>query len=277
MNADERYLIAIDLDDTVLNDLFSLDVKSVWSLINAQEAGHIVMIATARPSCITLPYYRLLSMNTLMSVMCGSYMYHPDDPAVPVFRHTIDAETVGTLTARMRELGMQHMWLEADNDLYSEDGVYPNHPYWRLLFRESTKHIGSPVPAVECGRIFAQTDSWEDAETLKAFCDANPAIRTSIYKTQSGSVHVHIFSSSADKWYSVKEAAEYYNIKPENIITFGDQGIDRMMTTEAAHGFVMCNGDKQMIEAAHASGRGVTEYPCGQGGVGFEIDRLLGL
>ena len=89
MNAQDRHLIAIDLDDTVLSSLFSLDTESVWALLDARDAGHIVMIATARPECITLPYYRLLGMNTLMSVMNGSYMYHPDDPSVPVFRRTI--------------------------------------------------------------------------------------------------------------------------------------------------------------------------------------------
>ena len=172
---------------------------------------------------------------------------------------------------------MQHMWMEADDDLYSDDGIYPQHPYWRLLFRESTLHVSEQLPAIECGRIFAQTDSWESAEALKEYCDSMPELRVGMYKTAEGPVHVHIFSAAADKWYSVKEAAEYYGIKPENIITFGDQGIDRMMTTEAAHGYVMCNGDKNMIEAAKEAGRGVTDYPCGQGGVGYVLDRLLNL
>ena len=56
MNRNERHLIAVDLDDTILSELFSLNVKSVWKLIDLQDAGHVVMIATARPTFIDLPY-----------------------------------------------------------------------------------------------------------------------------------------------------------------------------------------------------------------------------
>lgn len=277
MNAEERCLIAIDLDDTVLGDLFSLDAKSVWSLMNARDAGHIVMIATARPSCITLPYYRILGMNTLMSVMCGAYMYHPDDPSVPVIRQTIDAPTVGELNDLFQQLGMQHTWLEADDELYSMDGVYPDHPYWRLLFQNSNVHLMNPLPAVECGRIYTQTMSDDAAQQVKDFCTAKGTLRVTVFKDSAGIIHLHIWSLSSDKWYSVQDAARYYGIKPENIITFGDQGIDRLMVTQCENGHVLCNGEPSLIKEMRSLGRGVTEYPCGQGGVGHVLDHLLGL
>ena len=277
MNAEERCLIAIDLDDTVLGELFSLDAKSVWSLMNARDAGHIVMIATARPSCITLPYYRILGLNTLMSVMCGAYMYHPDDPSVPVFRRTMAAELIGELEALLQQLGMEHTWLEADDDVYSVDGVYPDHPYWRLLFQNSDVHIINPLPAVECGRVYTQSTSDEAVQQLKDFCTAKGTLRLTSFKDKNGVIHVHIWAASSDKWYSVQDAAEYYGIKPENIITFGDQGIDRMMVTQCENGHVLCNGEPRLIEEMRELGRGVTDYPCGQGGVGHVLDRLLGL
>ena len=49
MNAADRHLIAVDLDDTILSAYFSLSAESVRALIEAQNAGHVVMIATARP------------------------------------------------------------------------------------------------------------------------------------------------------------------------------------------------------------------------------------
>ena len=76
MNQDERYLIAIDLDDTVVSTLFTMNTDSAWALRDAQKAGHLVMIATARPWCITMPYYRALGLDTLVAVMNGSNDRH---------------------------------------------------------------------------------------------------------------------------------------------------------------------------------------------------------
>ena len=75
MNQDERYLIAIDLDDTVVSTLFTMSTDSAWALRDAQKAGHLVMIATARPWCITMPYYRALGLDTLVAVMNGKLMF----------------------------------------------------------------------------------------------------------------------------------------------------------------------------------------------------------
>lgn len=276
MNAQDRHLIAIDLDDTVLSNLFSLDTDSVWALLDARDAGHIVMIATARPECITLPYYRLLGMNTLMSVMNGSYMYHPDDPSVPVFRRTIPAEVASRVTDAMQAMNMEHIWMEANNDLYSMDGIAPAHPYWRILFDASDLHICDAFPAVDCGRIYAVAANEQQAKDFRDMF-ANEALRIPIVPAADGKFHVHVWSATADKWYSVQDAAKYYGISPENIICFGDEMIDYKMTSEAAHGYVMCNGLPSIIQEAKEKGRGVTAYPCGKNGVGYELRRLLNL
>ena len=72
MEENKRFLIAIDLDDTVLSSLFSLCARSVEALIDAKQAGHRVMIATARPTAMALPYYRLLGLDTPLSVLNGA-------------------------------------------------------------------------------------------------------------------------------------------------------------------------------------------------------------
>ena len=63
MDKNKRCLIAIDLDDTVLSTYYSLSSESVRALIEAQAAGHVVMIATARPEAMALPYHRAMGFH----------------------------------------------------------------------------------------------------------------------------------------------------------------------------------------------------------------------
>ena len=277
MNQDERYLIAIDLDDTVVSTLFTMSTDSAWALRDAQKAGHLVMIATARPWCITMPYYRALGLDTLVAVMNGSYLYHPDKPSVCLPNRTIDAETAGQVLEAMKANGGEHIFMEANDDLYTSDGVCPNHRYWELLFDESNMHEIGYLPAVECARIFAKLPHRAAGEAVRDAINPDGKLRVHVGELKDGTCHVHVWSVSADKWYAVKEAAEYYGIKPENVMAFGDERIDDMMTRCAAHGYVMCNGNQEMVAEAIAEGRGVTKYPCAEGGVGYEIRRILGL
>lgn len=275
MQTKDRYLIAIDLDDTVLNELFSLNVQSVWSLINAQDAGHIVMIATARPTCIALPYYRALGLHSLLSTVNGNYLYHPDDPSIPMIRHELCAEHTQQVLSAMEELSIRHAWIHNDDDLYTLDGVYPPHPYWRLLFRHSRVHTMASLPRITAGRIMAQADTQAQLEEMKKRFENVPGVIVGGGPNGFGTWNVTVMPESANKWYTVQEAARYYGIDDDHIACFGDENNDRMMVMNARHGFVMCNGNPGLITDMKALHKGVTTYPCREGGVGYEVDKLL--
>ena len=154
MNAADRHLIATDLDDTILSDLFSLNVKSVWKLMELKEAGHIVMIATARPTCLALPYYRILGLNTLLSTVNGNYMYHPDDPQIPMIRHELEENQMQQILDAMKNAGIKEGYLHSD-DLIHLCGAEPNHPYFHIMFAQSEVRKVDKLPLLPCGRFFA--------------------------------------------------------------------------------------------------------------------------
>ena len=65
INAHERCLIAVDLDDTALQDLRELNPVTRMVLRKAAADGHRVMLATARPSCMTMEHYQALELDTI--------------------------------------------------------------------------------------------------------------------------------------------------------------------------------------------------------------------
>lgn len=277
MLASDRYLIAIDLDNTILSELFSLNPSSVWSLIRAQDAGHIVMIATARPTCLALPYYRALGLRSLLSTVNGNYLHHPDDPGIPWIRHEIETRDAADVITALQEAALAHPWIQSDDHIYTLDGIPPILPYFKLMFRHAQVHVTDTLPSDPCGRIFATANTEEQFLTMKARFAHHPRLRVSGGPNQAGTWNVTFFSAAADKWTTVQEAAGFYGIPAENVICFGDDHNDRQMVMNASHGFVMCNGNRQLIADMQSLHKDVTTYPCAQGGVGYEVDKLLGL
>lgn len=276
MEENKRFLIAIDLDDTVLSSLFSLCARSVEALIDAKQAGHRVMIATARPTAMALPYYRLLGLDTPLSVLNGARMHHPGDPSFPEENHRLsEAETAGVLRA-LSAVGAEDVWLENDDELWARGTALCDHRYFSEVMRNSRTHLCDTLPALASCRVFARVPAAEAVERVRADMAVYPGVQIGVFGGKGGAPFQMSFSSvRADKWFTVQKAAAYYGIRPENIVAFGDGENDRQMVLNAARGYAMCNGSPALQRDALAAGRRVTEKSCAEGGVALEIAALL--
>lgn len=275
MNAANRHLIAVDLDDTILSTYFSLSSESVRALIDAQAAGHVVMIATARPEAMSLPYHRAMGFHGPLSTLNGAHLYHPDDPSFPVYTELVSAESTAIFSAAAHRLGVTRLWLELNNRVHAVSNPDPDFFYFLEVFRQSGVTCHDRLPAIPAARIYACTDTAQQADELLSIMSARTDCALRHHVTASGQHRINCNAVTADKWYAVKRAADFYGIPRENIVTFGDAINDRLMLTSAGHGFVLCNGGKAFVDEMRAIGVGVTEYPCAEGGVGREIRKLL--
>lgn len=275
MNAADRHLIAVDLDDTILSAYFSLSAESVRTLIEAQADGHVVMIATARPEAMALPYHRAMGFHGPISTLNGAHLYHPDDPSFPAFSDPVSAESTAVISAAAHRLGIQKIWLEQNRAVHAVSDPAPDFFYFREVFRQSGTTYHDRLPAVPAARIYACADTPEQAEGLMEVMSTLPDCSFRRYITPSGEHRINCNAVTADKWHAVRRAAEICGIPESNIVTFGDASNDRLMITSAAHGYVLCNGAPSFVEEMRAEGVNVTESPCAEGGVGREIRKLL--
>ena len=278
MKTNERHLIAIDLDRTILPDVLTRDAQSVRVLQRAQDAGHVVMIATARPTCMTMPHYRAMGLRAPIATVNGAYLYHPDDAAFPREEHLIDARSVSRLTAAAADIGIQYAWLENDDDIYVVGTPPVTNDYFVELFKRSDIHAVDRLPTLPAGRFFAFAETEAQAYALAALKDTlSNLFMRGPSEAKTGGFYISAFSAQADKWYAVQRAAALCGIDAQNIITFGDEENDRMMVFNAPKGFVMCNAKQSFIDDAARAGAQTTAYSCEEGGVGYELERVLGL
>lgn len=272
---ENKYLIAIDLDDTALDNLYELNDLTVKVLKRLAKIGHKVMIATARPTSLTLPHYKRLELDTLTALCNGADLvadlagahqtlqrkYLSDSDLRKIFE-TIPLDDID-------DLGIER------NDVLYMFGEMEGSSYFKELIKQSNVEYFdiSSIPFVDAGRIFMRlkdtSEAMESLNKLKSMESLSVYYKKMSWEREQ--IYVSVRSVFADKWYSVKDAADYYGIAKENIIAFGDEYNDSMMLKNAGLGFVMCNGSEELKREI---GR-ITQYSNVEGGVGRELARLF--
>ena len=74
-----RYLIALDLDGTLLKDDKTISEKTKKVLQQVKAEGHIIMIATGRPYRSSEQYYKELGLTSPIVNFNGAFVHHPLD------------------------------------------------------------------------------------------------------------------------------------------------------------------------------------------------------
>lgn len=73
----EKHLIVLDLDGTLLTDNKTISPRTKQTLLKLKENGHEVMIATGRPFRSSELYYRELGLTTPIVNFNGAFVHHP--------------------------------------------------------------------------------------------------------------------------------------------------------------------------------------------------------
>src|SRR3954468_11084891 len=79
----EKHLIIVDLDGTILPDFTNVDQKAAEVLRKLKAKGHKVCIATGRNYLSTLPIYKEIELDTFLITYNGAYISHPLKKFIP--------------------------------------------------------------------------------------------------------------------------------------------------------------------------------------------------
>ncbi len=90
----DKYLIALDLDGTLLYDFDSLDESFCSFMRDLQKAGHKIVIATGRPYRSSRFVYERFGLDTPIINYNGGLITHPKDPSFPIINFTVRKEWI---------------------------------------------------------------------------------------------------------------------------------------------------------------------------------------
>lgn len=234
------FLIALDLDGTLLTDNKTISDYSKEMIQKAKAAGHIVCIATGRPFRSSSIYYEELQLTTPIVNFNGAYVHHPKNDQWGTYHTTLDLKIVKEIIDVAEKHNIHNMLAEIIDDVYFHyhdqkllDVFSMGNP--EVKIGDLRKNLGDDVTSI---LIHAPE---EHVDKIRGYLsDVHAEVVD--HRRWAAPWHViEIIKAGVNKAVGLKKIAEYYQIPPTQIIAFGDEDNDLEMLEYAGHGVAMGN------------------------------------
>ncbi len=258
-------LIALDLDDTLLNDDRQITDGNVAALRECVERGIYVVLCSGRAEDAILPFVRRLEIagkeagRFLIAINgCSIFDLHKREQ---IFCRKVEPEILIRTNQMAEARGLR-------SEVYTPDTIY---------YREETKWTKLDVDL--CGLKGAKVDDYDEflktgftkmlvpgepAELLKLQSELRAEFGERAVIFTSKPYFLEILPPNCGKGEAVSHLANELGFGMEKVMGFGDSMNDESLIRMAGHGVAMCNGLEEIKKVA----RYVTTYDNNHDGVG---------
>ena len=234
----EPYLIAIDLDGTLIDDKKDISPNTFKILKELIKKGHHVILASGRPYKAILPYKEKLGLKTPTIAYNGAaiiddsdvfttFTYHYDRNVIINIVHDLKDEIKNVLLETLDEIWM----LKEDEDIlktFFHEGVKTHFgPLEKILDKDPITFIIEP-----------NTPSYNDK--INRRINEEKYLRCRFW---SFLPFDEVYDVRVDKSIALKKIAAHLKVKKDHIIAFGDMDNDFKMLKFAKFGFMMKGSD----------------------------------
>jgi len=240
-----KKLIAIDLDGTLLTDNKKIKFSSVLYLKKLERKGNIVLISTGRPPRSSLCYYNQLKLHGPIITYNGAYIFNPNDANFKSSLYTIKKEAAIDIYDKFIGKNFDSVLSETLDTIFVDEERY-------FLFTINEIPLDTDKMSLKKGSIsqnlnvdpilfvmhFNKTSKENSDEVIAYVRNKYPYLDIEVWGNgEYGDLHV----KNINKANSIREIKEKYAIKDDDVITFGDSVNDLAMINEFKHGYAMKN------------------------------------
>jgi 5-amino-6-(5-phospho-D-ribitylamino)uracil phosphatase len=246
----QKYLIALDLDGTLLKDDKTISERSKQAIQKTKEQGHHVVISTGRPFRASEVYYKELQLDSPIVNFNGAYVHHPLDKSWAIQHTPLDVDIAKNIIQECREIGIKNVLAEVIDDVY----IHYHDESLNHIFQmgNPTIYMGDPLETLQenptC--LLIDADEEEVEKVRQHLSDVHAEIID--HRRWAAPWHViEIVRTGMNKAVGLQQVAKHYNIPPERIIAFGDEDNDFEMIKYAGHGIAMGNAIDELKNMAN--------------------------
>ncbi len=248
----EKYLIALDLDGTILYDFDSLSETLCEFMHRIQDLGHKIVIATGRPFRSSKFVYDRFNLDTPIINYNGGLITHPLIKEFPVINYTVDKAAIIDIF----ENNVEHI-----RNAFSEvlDEIY--------LYREEKEiepllHVNGATDLI-IGDLSKTLTKNPNGFIIIGKQGKGTIIKNYIDQKYNGSVCcriwnlqgefdsiLEIYTPESNKGKGLAYVADYLGIKQDHIIAIGDGHNDIEMIQYANVGVCVRNAHPDLLAVA---------------------------
>lgn len=241
-------LVAIDLDDTLLNSRHRISDECMSAIYEARRQGVIVTLATGRMFRAALPYAKQLKMDLPLITYQGALVKHSFSGEVLYYR-AIDRNLLTDIMHILNSEGIYYHIYCADN-LYVRD------------INEDVRSIMevTGVSPVVTAKYELLLDTTEVLEVMAVINDEETLLKMErkLKVMFTGQLHINrfkdcyleIMQGQATKARALEFIAGYYNIEQHEVMAIGDGYNDIPMIEWAGIGVAMGNAEQEVKDLA---------------------------
>lgn len=242
------YLLAIDLDGTLIKNFDQYDEISFQHLKKLKETNKIV-IATGRPWRSTRYFYELLDLDTPVINYNGALVHNPKSPAFKKTMITIPREVVVDLIRDLPDL-LINVFCEIEDEIflwkYTPEIVPYLHVEGGVLNEGEMDGIlrGDPNGAIVITKAGSE-------EALQEYVKAKYGKNLNLRIWSAGEIVVsELYSHLTSKGRALASVGSFYGIPKEKTIAIGDGHNDLDMIAYAGIGVAMRNAHPELLKIA---------------------------
>ncbi len=248
----KKYLIALDLDGTLLYDFDSLDESVCDFMKEVQKQGHKIVIATGRPFRSSEFVYRRFGLDTPIINYNGGLITHPGDPHFNTVNYTVNKDAIIDIF----ENNLNHIrnaFSEVKDSIYlfkEEKAIEPllhktNYsPLYLGHLKDTLKE--NPNGFIIIGK---QGHGKYIEEYVNSHYNGTVLSRIWDLKGEFDSI-VEIFTPESNKGQGLAYVANYLGFSNEDIIAIGDGHNDIEMIEYAHLGVAVKNAHPDLLKVA---------------------------
>ncbi len=265
-------LIALDLDDTLLNDSREISDENVHVLRRAASLGIYVVLCSGRAEDAILPFVRRLDLAGTQSGRyiiavngCSIFDMHKRER---IYNKKVAADVLLYADRMAREMGYY-------SEVYGPDVIYAEKSTeWTRLDSEM---CGVRLEIVEDYENFLRqgfvkmliAGEPEKLQVLQKKLRDGLGTRANVFVSKP--YFLEVLPANCGKGQAVNFLADHLGISRKETIGFGDSMNDEDMIRECGYGVAMCNGFEEIKDIADF----VTEKTNDENGVGDFLKKYV--
>lgn len=266
----DKYLIALDLDGTLLKKDGTISEQLIAYLQELEDKGHIVCIASGRPIRAISHYYDLIGLKSPMICYNGAYITCPNNPNFKDFVSTFPKDLIKTIVSELGEKYIANIMCETNDDIWliKEDSILSDF-FWHDNMNVHYGRIEDILDVDPMTMLIETTSTDADPYVVKAV-EKHPHLKVRFWNGLYA-LFSEIYYDYISKAEGLKLVAELYNIPHSHIIAIGDACNDIEMVEFAGIGVAMINGDAELKKVANM----ISEYDNEHDGVMHVLKNII--
>jgi len=241
-------MLVLDLDDTLLTDDYQISERNKKRLIQAQEMGVKVVLASGRPTPAMMRYARELQLDTF-----DSYMVSFNGAVVTSLKSELNIFETALTTAEIHSLYDYSLTKNVHIITYSQQGVVSE--TFSEYIDVELGLTGIPHHKVDSFKAevtynAAKCILLEHPDYLKMVEKDLKQLRPDLSVARSKPYFLEVMPKGIDKAASIERLAQLLNVSPHEVIAVGNAGNDLSMVKYAGLGVWVDNVDADLRHEA---------------------------